>query len=160
MPRLFSNYLKAVLVMENIAEQDVVVTQTTSFTVQQFSYECSLSRDDSGNLYGQTIPSYLDFTVRVSSDDNGKAFFERMQLNESFPYSFLFNVSFNNVRTLADCEDAMVATGYVVDVEEVYDNALNDEGMAEQMLIKVKLLLSNIAYLGKERILDLKITND
>lgn len=155
-----SNQLKALLVTENIAEQGINVWQQNSFTVQHFSYECQRRRNDSGVPYGPTLPAYLDFTVRVSSDNNGKVFFERMRINETFPYSFLFNASFNDMRRLSECEDAMVATGYIVDLEELFESAPASDGSAEQMLIRARLLISNLAYLGRERTLDLTITND
>ena len=77
-----------------------------------------------------------------------------------FPYSFLFNATFNASRRLSECQDAMVVTGYVVDVEETYESALSEDGEAEQMLINAKILMSNIKYLGRERNLQLTMTND
>ena len=155
-----SNQLKALLVTENIAEQGINVWQQNSFTVQHFSYECLRRRNESGTPYGPTLPAYLDFTVKVASDNNGKVFFERMQMNETFPYSFLFNASFNEMRRLSQCEDALVATGYIVEVEELFEGAPASDGSADQMLIRARLLISNLAYLGKERTLNLTITND
>lgn len=160
MPGLVQKHLKAMLVAENIAEKGVNVMQSNCFTVQHFSYVCRRSRNDSGLPYGPTNTSYMDFTVRVASEDSGKMFFEHMKANETFSYSFLFNASFNGLRRLSECQDALVASGYIIDLEEMYDKTPLESGMAEQMLIKVRLLLSNIAYLGKERVLDLKITND
>ena len=155
-----SNQLKALLVVENIAEQGINVWQNNSFTVQHFSYECRRRRNDSGKPYGQTLPAYLDFTVRVSSGESGKVFFDRMRTNETFPYSFLFNASFNSMRRLSECEDAMVVTGYIVEVEELFESAPASDGSAEQMLIHARLLISNLAYLGQEHTLNLTITND
>lgn len=160
MSRLLSNELKAVLVVEDIMEQGISVWQGNCFTVQHFSYSCSRRRNNAGAPYGTTLPSYLDFTVKVASDNNGKVFVDRMRLDETFPYSFLFNARFNEKSRLSEFEDAMVATGYVVDVEECYDTEQNAEQSAEQMLIRVRLLLSNIAYLGEERTLRLMITKD
>ena len=160
MSRLSSNELKAMLVVEDIMEQGVSVWQGNCFTVQHFSYTCSRRRNDAGVPYGPTVPSFLDFTVKVASDNNGRVFVDRMRKDETFPYSFLFNASFNEKQHFSECEDAMVATGYVIDVEECYDTELNGEQSSEQMLIRVRLLLSNIAYLGEERTLRLMITKD
>lgn len=154
------NQVKMLLVLEDITEQGLDVRQNNSFAVQHFNYTCCRRRNDSGIPYGPTLPAYLDFTVKVVSGNNGKVFFERMQTNETFPFSFLFNASFNDTRQLSDYEDAMVATGYIVDLEEEYESAPAADGSAEQMLIHVKLLISNLAYLGRERTLELTITKD
>lgn len=151
MPAVLSNQLKALLVLEDIMEEGVTIWQNNSFTVQQFSYSCERKRDLSGEPYGPTQPSYLYFTVRISSDDSAKAFFERLGSQTPFPYSFLFNASFNEMRRMAQCEDALVARAYLVDVEESFE---------EQMLIKGKLLLCNLSYLGQDETLQLTITND
>ena len=155
-----SNQLKALLVTDNIAERGINVWQQNSFTVQHFSYECRRRRNDSGTPYGQTLPAFLDFTVKVASEDNGKVFFDRMLTNETFPYSFLFNASFNSMRRLSECEDAMVVSGYIVDLEETFESAPAADGSAEQMLIHARVLISNIAYLGREKVLELTITKD
>lgn len=160
MPGTILNQLKALLVLEDITEQGLDVRQNNSFTVQHFSYTCCRRRNDSGIPYGPTLPAYLDFTVKVVSGNNGKAFFERMQTNETFPYSFLFNANFTTMHHLAEYEDAMVASGYIVDVEEDLESVPVPDGTTEQMLIHVRLLISNLAYLGKERTLKLMITND
>ena len=160
MSRLYSNELKALLVVDDITEQGVSVMQENCFTVQHFSYACSRRRNQAGVPYGPTVPSYLDFTVKVTSDNNGKVFMDRMRQNKTFPYSFLFNARFNDMRYLSEYEDAMVATGYIVDVEESYDNTPREKGSSDQILIRARLLLSNITYLGYERELELMITKD
>ena len=160
MSAVFSNELKAILVLEDITEEGVSVFQNNCFTVQQFSYRCELDRDAAGVPFGNTLPSYLYFTVRIASDESGKTFFERMISTESYPFSFLFNASFNSSRRLTAWDDAMVATGYLVEVEELYDKEPVQAGAQEQMLIRAKLLLCNLAYAGQENILKLTITND
>lgn len=146
--------------MDDISEQDVNVSQNNGYTVQHFSYELSRDRDSKGVPFGETSPSFLDFTVRIATKDSAKVFFERMSITETFPYSFLFNASFNGVRRLSDCEDAMVATGYVIDVEEIYEDAAPGNQDARQMLVHVKLLVSNLVYLGQDKVLKVTVTND
>lgn len=156
---MISNQLKALLVTEDITEQGVNVYQNNCFTVQHFTYECRRRRNDEGIPYGSTLPSFLDFKVKVAPGDNGKVFLERLKQSETFPYSFLFNADFNSMR-LSACEDALVATGYIVNVEESYESVPQEDGSADQMLIHARLLLTNIAYAGSERTLYLTITND
>lgn len=160
MARVLSNQLKAMLVMEDVSEQGVSVWQGNCFTVQHFAYECCRDRNVGGIPYGATLPFFLDFTVRVSSGNNGKLFFKRMGLDETFPYSFLFNAVFGENGRLGDSEDAMVATGYLTEVEERYAASSKEDGSDEQMLIQARLLVSKLSYLGREKILNLTITND
>jgi hypothetical protein len=160
MPVVLSNQLKAILVTEDITEPGVNVWQDNCFIVQHFHYECRRKRNVAGEPYGDTVPSYLFFTVKVVSEGNSKVFFERMRGHDTFRYSFLFNASFNSMRGLSEYQDALVASGYLVDLEELYESAPDGSGVSDQMLIRAKLLLSNLAYVGQESILRLMITND
>lgn len=155
MPGLISKELKALLVVEDITEQGVNVWQDNCFTVQHFHYECRRRRDERGVPYGPTQTSFLDFSVRVSSNESGKAFFERMKVDEPFPYSFLFNALFDSQRHLSEFEDALVVRGYIVDAEESFG-----ENAGEQMLVHARLLICNLAYLSRESVLNLTLTND
>ena len=160
MPAVLSNQLKAMLVLEDISEQGVSVLQDQSFTVQHFSYRFSRNRNATGMPYGPTLEPYMDFTVKIAAEDSAKQFLERMKAPKPFPFSFLFNASFNASRRLSGYEDAMVARGYIVDLDEVYDVVELPTGKQEQMLIKVRLLLSKLSYVGSSKVLNLKITND
>ena len=150
-PHKFSNQLKAILVLDNISESGVSVWQNNCFTVQQFSYSCERRRNASGVPYGPTQTSFLSFTVRLPGPDSAKVMLERMKSRETYPFSFLFNATFSEDNSLAECEDAMVATGYLVEAEQAY---------VGQMLFRGMILLSDISYLGKEKTLELNITND
>ena len=160
MATVLSNQLKAMLVMEDVTEQGVSIVQNNSFTVQHFSYGCTRKRDHAGVPYGPTVPSYLDFSVRVTADDSAKQFFERMYSRDAFPFSFLFNASFNENRRLTECQDALVARGYLIEVEETCDTSGQDAAASGQMLIKGRLLLSQLIYAGSDKNLTLTITND
>lgn len=54
------------------------------------------------------------------------------------------------MQRLKDYEDGVVAKGYVVGVEEVYQTDSNASGEFRQMLLNVKLLASSVTYLGYE----------
>lgn len=54
------------------------------------------------------------------------------------------------MQRLKDYEDGVVAKGYVVGVEEVYQTDSNASGEFRQMLLNVKLLVSSVTYLGYE----------
>lgn len=160
MPALFSNQLKALLVLDDITEDGVSVWQNNCFTVQHFSYACERERNQAGIPFGPTQTSYLNFTVKIATGESGKLFFERLGAIETYPFSFIFNASFGDNKRMTECEDAMVATGYLVEVEEAFDEPKRKNGSQEQMLIKGTLLISNLEYLGQEKPLQLMVTND
>ena len=88
--------------------------------------------------------------------ETGKELFSQIQKQESFAYSFLFNATFNAINSLESYEDAMVARGNIIDIEEVFYTERNN-GQQEQMLMHVKLLLNSITFVGKQHNLELSI---
>ena len=61
----------------------------------------------------------------------------------------------------SDCsfvEDGLVTYGHVVDIEEMFDD--DDQTGNEQLLIHVRLLVSNIIFIGNSSFLLLEITKD
>ena len=146
----YSDYLKAVLYPDSFLEENENVEKRLCQTIQHFSYKCQRSRNDAGFPYGNTTPTELQFTVKLGSPDDGKVFYQRMQQNELFDYTFIFNATFDQHDRLGSYEDVMVVSGYVVDVKEDYDAMFTDDGTVQQILIQVNLLLSNITYVGKE----------
>ena len=161
MPTVFSNQLKAVLVTDDVARQkDMEISRNKCFTVQHLSYECKRDRTRDGEPFGPTLTSYLDFSIRLGDAESAKVFFERMYINQPFPYSFLFDASFNGIRDMSQCSDAMVATGYIVQAQECYDTAPGDDGSSRQMMVHVRILLCKIDYLGSENVLTLTINQN
>ena len=130
-----SNHLKAMLYPEDIRSLDerrFRIPCDRCFTVLHFSYECKRERNKSG----------------LMSPEDGKPFYHQMQQNEPEYFTFLFNATLFNRQAVTGYEDAMVVNGYVIDVEDDFTNAPTSEGSTEQMLIHVKLLVANIAYIG------------
>ena len=144
----YSDHLKAVLYPDSFLEVMENVEKRHCQTIQHFSYKCERNRNDAGFPYGNTIPTELQFTVKLGSPDDGKVFYQQMQQNEPFDHTFIFNATFDQNDRLSSYEDAMVVNGYVIDVEDDFTNAPTSEGSTEQMLIHVKLLVANIAYIG------------
>lgn len=146
----FSNQLKAVLFPDTFLEESSNVNKRNCYTVQHFSYKCQRNRNEAGIPYGDTVPSEMQFTIRLTSTDDGKRFYNQMQQNEYFDYTFLFNATYNASGVLQSYEDVMVVSGYVVDVWVDYDNMIQSDGTEEQVLLKVNLLLCSVKYFGKE----------
>ena len=151
-------YLKAILFTNNLAEVSGSVVQSQCFTVQDYHYHCYRERDDQGNPYGGILSDYLDFTVVVSDLDACKFFYQCMDLSENTPMSFIFNANFSPSGRLINYEDGMITYGYVVNVDE---GCMNDDNSGEeQVLIHVKMLLSNVFFLGNNAVHFLEITKD
>lgn len=161
MSTLFSNQTKALLVTEDIHEEGVGILKEDCFVVQHFSYCCERARDGEGRPYGPTVTSFLDFTVRVSSDERCGRFYDRIASAEAYPFSFLFNACFNETGRFSGCDDAMVARGYLCDIQEVFETLKTEDGSQEQVLLHCCILLNSISYLGdRDAVLKLMITLD
>ena len=104
------------------------------------------------------MSDYLDFSVVVSDLDACKFFYQCMDLSDNTPMSFLFNASFSNTGRLNDFEDGLITYGYVVNAEESCEN--DDATGEEQVLLHVRMLLSNMCFLGNNAVHFLEITKD
>ncbi len=143
-----------------------------AMTVQHFSYACSKRRTAAGNPYGPTLPSFLEFTVRLGKKDDAKEFFEQMHEPETFQYSFIF-YSKSGTGSVEE-NSIIVASGYTVSLEEstrtvtTIEQVTGDDGKNkdvpkddEQLHLTVKLMLSNLVIKSKDsQNLNLIITND
>lgn len=152
------NFLKAILFTEDFCEVGGSVLQSICYTVQEYKYCCRRNRDELGNSYGPIRSGYLEFTVRVDAERGSKRFYQRMAEQENAPFSFIFNASFTPSGRLKDYDDGMVTYGYVIDIEEFCCDDAEDQ--TRQMLLRVKLLLSNIVYVGHDAPRNLYITHD
>ena len=150
MADLLSNHLKALLLPEDILSAKQSVTRDKFLTVQDFDYKLSRTVDDMGMPFGETNSAVLTVTIRIFRSEQSKVFYERLQGNNAESFSFLFNTTFNPDQTVQDYEDAMVASGYVVDIHEKFSPATGRGGRSRQMLMSVKLLMSSVRFLGKD----------
>ena len=150
MATLYSNELKAVVVMENFLENPLNVMKENCMTVQHFNYECEHKRNEAGEIYGAINPVMLEFTVRVNSPRQARAFYKELVSNEHSNYSFLFNVTYNENQRLNTYEDGMVVNGYIVHIEENYTTAAQQDGRNTKIELSVKLLSRSVTYLGAD----------
>lgn len=119
-------------------------------TLQHFDYKCQRSRDVDGEPYGPTVSSLMTFTIRNVSGTDLENIYGNLKQATSQEFTFLFNVEFDasNNNVYVSHEAAMYVTGYVVDIEEYFVAEKEKDAEAKQMEMEVKLLLSNITYLG------------
>lgn len=151
-------YLKAILFTNNLSEVGGSVVQSQCFTVQDYHYHCYRNRDAQGNPFGGILSEYLDFTVVVSDLEACKFFFQAMDQNSNTPLSFIFNATFTPSGRLTDYEDGLITYGYVVSVDEESEN--NEDTAEEQILLSVRVKLSNMYFLGSNTVHYLEITKD
>ena len=143
--------LKAVLIHENVLENPGNIMRENALTVQKFSYDCTHRRNHAGDVYGAVEPVILQFCIRVNSPHHAKQFYIESILNNHFQFSFLFNVTWGDDNRLSAYEDGLVADGYVVHVEEEYHSSKDQNGIDQQMLLSVKVLVRSVTYLGRDR---------
>ena len=105
MATLYSNELKAVVVMDNFLDNPMNVLKENCMTVQHFNYDCEHKRNEAGDIYGALNPVILEFTIRANSPRQAKAFYKELVSNEHTNFSFLFNVTYNENQRLENFED-------------------------------------------------------
>ena len=152
------NYLKAILFTNNLEEVGGGAMQSQCFTVQDYHYHIYRERDEQVNPYGVILSEYLEFSLILADKTPCKFFYQAMDTNENMPVSIIFNATFSPTGRLADYEDGLITYGYVISVEETCDN--NDDTGEEQILLRVKMLLCNMHFLGSNTVHHLEITKD
>ena len=55
MATLYSNELKAVVVMDNFLDNPMNVLKENCMTVQHFNYDCEHTRNEAGDIYGALL---------------------------------------------------------------------------------------------------------
>lgn len=143
--RNISNYIKATLFFDDFSEAKVKKEQ--GFTLQQFNYECSRKRNNMGMPYGPTQTTVLKFLIKSLPDGYLKEVYKRLDENTDSSFSIVFNATFrmdeNGENTLSDYDSALVATGFVIGIDEAYSGM--DTGL---MITNVEFLTKKITYIG------------
>lgn len=155
MTNRISNQVKALFITDDTSQM-IKVPQSKCLTLQHYHYKCQRNRDEMGYPYGSTLSVLLDCTFRNVPDT--QVLYERLRDNKPYTYTFVFNATFDVSKYLESYENAMTVNGYIVDIEEKFDTKPIVDGECEQMLVHVKLLLSNIIYKGKSSDKILSIT--
>ena len=151
------NYLKVVFVPEDISEMSAAVLRSNCLTVQHFNYEsCRRHNSETTLTYHAEEATTLDFTIRINNADCGKQLLTQMLDSELHAYSFIFNATFKPTGRLLDYDDAMMAQGYIIDIQEEFSTQ-SETGQTEQMLMHIRLLLNSVTFFGKEDNLQFEI---
>ena len=150
MVTFYSNYLKVVFAPEDLGEMSEAILRSNCYTVQHFHYESKRLRDNNSGMDVHAEDSTLmDITIRINTPNCGKQLLEQMQDIEPHAYTLLFNATFKPTGRLEDYDDAIVATGYIINIEEAFDTPQQPE-QQEQMLMHIQLLLNTITFVGMD----------
>lgn len=143
--------MKTVLYIGNFTQMLKTTPRDNYVTVQQYNYTCVRSRNDAGFPYGPVLTTIMEFTIRLQLPEDSKVFHQRMHDNSAYPYSFIFDPVFSDTgaKTLKDFSSATIASGHIIDVEETLDAKPDSNGTSKQVEVHIKLLLSEIVYIGK-----------
>ncbi len=152
------SYLKAFLYAEDFFEMPDNVIKTKGYILQDYKFHFRYKRDENNNPYGHVVADYMELTVNASLINDSMVFYDQMQRDESHVYSIIFNPVFNAYERMVTFEDGIVFNGYVIDVEE--SCPFDDDNGAQQLQVKVKLMLNNIAFLSTDSVHYLTISND
>ena len=145
-----SKELKAVVTLDNVMDGTKRVLKENCLVVQDFDYECTLKRNEQGKVYGTMEPVILSFKIRVNDPRHAVMFLMEMASNNVCCFSFLFTATYGPNERLRDFEDGMVMKVYIVGAEEQYSTETSDTGRFRQMQLDLKLLVSEVVYLGYE----------
>ena len=125
----------------NDSVQSEVFQRTNGMAVQQFAYRCARKQDRVGTVCGDPQNVIIDFAVCVMQTQPN-IYYEKLFDIAPERFSFLFNALYENDK-LKSFDNAIMAEGYIVDVEEEGSNN-ND-----QAVVRVKLLTNELTYLRK-----------
>ena len=140
--------LRAMLVAEDITMVKEGITKDKCYVVQHYAYSSQRDRVGSLMMSGVEDSSFIDLVIRIADSGTAKQFYQQMTESEPFAYSILFNASFNANERLTGFDDAIMVKGFIVDIEEIINTSALDTQDDTQVLMKVRLLLSTITYLG------------
>lgn len=143
----------------SLMEQSQQPTVSRSQLLRVDSYEFSLqrSRNNLGVPYGASSGNRVLLTVSVGSKDRLKVFYERLSETTMSSVSLVFDAKCDEDGFLIpnSCEGIIVMEGYVVDIDERYDSATQDD--EEGSTIDIQLLLNGMCVVGSTHNLSFSI---
>lgn len=147
MPDNLSNNIKALLYLGDLTRAKSLA-QSNCFTVQEFDYRYFRSRDEAGIPWGATQSAVIRFTLKSLPNGQAKPLYQRLLENEEYPYTLLFNATFDASRSLVDYQEAIVASGYLIHLDERFSTESNPANTTGRMLMNVQLIMQSITYLS------------
>ena len=143
--------LRAVITLDNVMDGSKRILKENCLVVQNFDYQCTFKRNEKGRVYGAMESVVLSFKVRVNDPRHAMMFLMELASNNVSCFSFLFNATYGPNERLKNYEDGMVVKGYIVGAEEQYSTETSETGQYKQMLLDLRMLVSEVVYLGYEK---------
>lgn len=151
MNKLYSNELKAVLILDNFQDAPGSVLRENCLMVSHLDYHCEYRRNGSNSVYGAVDPVILNFSIRIGSVKKADPFYRQLVENGHNAYTFLYNTTYDQNDRIDTYEDGMIVDGFVVKVAQEYTTQRTGRDSDEQIMLHVKLLVRSITYLGTDK---------
>ena len=90
----------------------------------------------------------MQITLKTVSADGYKELYDRLQSDELYHFSVVFNASFDEFKLLKEYGDAMMVVGYIVEIEEEFDTV---DKPKQGMMLSMKILLHTLSMVGKNQ---------
>lgn len=159
MADIISNHINVALYLGNVRDTGMNIPKSDVFIVQSYNYSCRKSRNQKGLPYGNTNITYLEFSLRNFTEKLETELLRGLQSAVAQEFTFIIDAKYDKSARLEECEDAFIARGFVVDIDEFFSTYYNSSSDDGQRFIRIKLLLSSIKYIGDNNDLELKINN-
>lgn len=144
-----SRHLKGIFVAHDVSDSTCRISRAQCLTLQHYQFDCERQLNEQGMPFGRTLPSTLSFTVRVIDNDDCRSFYKWLVDHQIHDFSIVFNASYDTLQYLSDWDAALVATGYMMEVDEQFSSWNGRQAENQQMTVKMKVLLSEIRFLGE-----------
>lgn len=151
MNKLYSNELKAVLILDNFQDTPQSVLRENCIMVSHIDYHCEFRRNNSNTVYGAVDPVILNFSIRIGSAKKANPFYRQLVENGHNMYTFLYNATYDQNDRIDTYEDGMIVDAFVVKVDQEYTTQHTGLDSDEQIMLRVKLLVRSITYLGTDK---------
>lgn len=149
------------LILGDIKGADFTYSVETDYSISYLNQNMHRSRNDAGIQYGPTHDAMLEVKINIvpntdtlKYDQLIKPFYERLNSDEEYYYSVLYNLvvsakSEESVQKIQSYSNGFVARGYIVRIEEEYsDGKQNTLGAFDSILLTVKIQLTQVCFLG------------
>lgn len=160
MPQRLSNQLRVSLFIGGIEVSGMNIHQEDVSTVQTYHYDFKKGRNKMGVPVSDPSMAYLEIELRNNSQKITRHFLKELKHNTPYDYSLLFNITFDENRRLKEYENIIEARGYVVELEESFDNYSGEESKKGQTILTVKLLLTKLSFTNNFTDSSILISND
>lgn len=155
-----SNEIKVLIYVGDMDEEIGCLRKEDCNNVLQYSYDSVRGRDQKGFPTGDSSSLILKLKIRNFTHTLSRHFLIAIGKNRPYDYNFLFNATFDDNKVLKGYDNKMQARGYVVDIEETFDNYQSEGGADGQKIMTVELLLSRLTFTGENNNSVLTISND